>query len=101
MGSSAVVASLWSVDDQATRVFMEQFYFQLSQGLEPARALRQSKLRLRRDERWNRPWIWGAFVLIGDAPPVVERPWGRAWRWGVAALAALLIAGVVFRRRRL
>lgn len=96
-GSSAVVASLWSVDDQATEVFMEQFYFQLSRGLTPGEALRQAKLRLRQDTRWDRPWIWGAFVLIGDGPPLV-RPW-KAKTFGALALG-LLVVLAAWRWRR-
>lgn len=97
-GSSAVVASLWSVDDQATEVLMEQFYFQLSRGRAPAEALRQAKLRLRGDPRWDRPWIWAAFVLIGEGSALVH-PW-KAKAIGGAALGLLVCLVVWFWKHR-
>lgn len=98
-GSSAVVASLWEVDDQASQVFMQQFYYQLSRHLAPHEALRQAKLRLRRDDRWNRPDIWAAFVLIGDAPPVVGKRWIHRFGWIVGLLLVVIWGGYRSLRR--
>lgn len=99
-GSSAVVASLWDVDDQGTEVFMQQLYYQLAQGLPPHEALRHAKLRLRGDPRWNRPDVWAAFVIIGAAPAVV--PSGKPWLlWGLGLLVSMLITVGWRRRRRL
>lgn len=98
-GSSAVVASLWDVDDQGTAVFMQQLYYQLAQGLAPHEALRQAKLRLLDDRRWDRPQTWGAFVLIGAAPPVVPRR-GSWSLWGIVVLAILGPAAYGWLRRR-
>lgn len=90
-GTSAVVASLWEIDDQASQVFMEQFYYQLSRRRSPQEALRLAKLRLRKDPRWNRPDVWAAFVLIGDAPALVERSWAAAAvRWLVPVFITLI-----------
>ncbi len=97
-GSSAVVASLWDVDDQATAVFMQQLYYQLAQGLTPHEALRQAKLQLHQDPRWNRPHVWGAFVLIGAAPPVMARP--GSWLLGGLVILALTGSFILWRRRR-
>jgi CHAT domain-containing protein len=85
-GSRTVVATLWDVGDQATAAFMEQLYFELGQGHAPAAALRRAKRRMRGDPRWDRPHLWGAYVLYGQAPRVVRWP---ARRW----LAAVLLAG--------
>ncbi|HXV76995.1 MAG TPA: CHAT domain-containing tetratricopeptide repeat protein, partial [Candidatus Polarisedimenticolaceae bacterium] len=51
-GSPAVVATLWDVDDAASRVFMEQFYHHLGRGRTPSAALRAAKLAMIDDERW-------------------------------------------------
>ena len=97
-GSSAVVASLWDVGDEASAVFMEQFYYQLSRGYPPAKALRRAKLRLRSDPTWNRPDLWAAFILIGDAPRLVRAP--NLFLWGLIATALGLGGLAVFRSVR-
>ncbi len=93
-GSRGVVATLWDVGDAATAAFMEQFYWELGQGREPAEALRRTKLRLRQDPRWRRPDLWAGYVLIGEAPAVAP---GRSawWMWGIGALLAAVGVGVV------
>lgn len=90
-GSPAVVATLWDVGDAATAAFMEQLYAQLGRGLPPDEALRQAKLRLRADPRWNRPLLWAGYVLVGEAPPVA--PSRMRWMLGAAALALLGLGG--------
>lgn len=91
-GSSAVLASLWDVGDEASAAFMSQLYYQLGRGHSPASALRLAKLRLRADPAWDRPDLWAAFILIGDAPGRTPRRTIPRWAWIAAALAAL--AGV-------
>ena len=97
-GSSAVLASLWDVGDEASAAFMSQLYYQLGRGHSPASALRRAKLRLRSDPAWDRPELWAAFILIGDAPRVATpRRLIPPWAW-IAATA--LVAVWVWRRVR-
>lgn len=88
-GTRGVVATLWDVGDAATAAFMEQFYWELGQGREPAEALRRTKLRLRQDPRWRRPDLWAGYVLIGEAPAVApgRRSW---WMWGLGGVLAAI-----------
>ncbi|MBL8215525.1 MAG: CHAT domain-containing protein [Bryobacterales bacterium] len=66
-GAARVVASLWSVDDQATAELMTRFYQGLyRQHLTPARALRQAQLALAATPRWSAPEYWAAFQLYGE-----------------------------------
>ncbi len=66
-GAARVVASLWSVDDQATAELMIRFYDGLyRQRLTPARALRQAQLALAATPRWSAPEYWAAFQLYGE-----------------------------------
>lgn len=66
-GASAVVVSLWKVDDPATAALMERFYREmLVRGRPPDEALRAAQLSLRRETKWKAPYYWGAFVLQGD-----------------------------------
>ncbi|HJX29188.1 MAG TPA: CHAT domain-containing protein, partial [Thermoanaerobaculia bacterium] len=100
-GAPAVVATLWEVGDATTAVFMEQLYAGLGRGLPPDEALRQAKLRLRADLRWNKPALWSGYVLVGEGAPVA--PGRRMWIWGVVAVLLLGLGGIAafrFRRRR-
>lgn len=72
-GAQRVVASLWQVDDEATRVLMEAFYARVlreSDPLPPAQALREAALELRRTKgkdgrSFEAPRYWAAFVTYG------------------------------------
>lgn len=63
-GSRSIVASLWSVDDQATGELMKVFYANLA-TLNKADALRQAQLSTR--DRYPHPYYWAAFQLTGRA----------------------------------
>ena len=69
-GVQVLIASLWSVDDEATAALMSSLYtFLLVEGLEPVEALERAKEELRQSHRWQHPFFWGGFVLIGIDPP--------------------------------
>jgi CHAT domain-containing protein/Tfp pilus assembly protein PilF len=76
-GTPTVVASLWSVDDEATGLLMERFYTHLQAGMGKAEALRQAQIETR--EEYPNPYYWAAFVLSGDggestSPDSTETP---------------------------
>ncbi|HEY9666125.1 MAG TPA: CHAT domain-containing protein, partial [Coleofasciculaceae cyanobacterium] len=55
-GAKAVMASLWQVNDESTRLLMEQFYSNLAKGttyspITKAQALRQAQLNLLQSDR--------------------------------------------------
>ena len=91
-GTSAVVATLWDIGDQATAAFMDQFYYQLGHGARPAAALREAKRRLRQDPDWSSPHLWAGYVLIGDAPPLTVR---RSLAPGPAVILVLVLGLVL------
>jgi CHAT domain-containing protein/tetratricopeptide (TPR) repeat protein len=64
-GASSVIASLWTVDDQATGRLMRSFYTHLKRGLGKAEALQVAQSETRR--LYPNPYYWAAFVLTGDA----------------------------------
>jgi CHAT domain-containing protein/tetratricopeptide (TPR) repeat protein len=65
-GTARVVASEWSVNDQATTELMSLFYDGLlRRRLNPARALQQAQLALLRQAPWRRPFFWAGFVVQG------------------------------------
>lgn len=63
-GSRSIVASLWSVDDQATATLMKAFYENLS-SQSKQEALRLAQLKTR--ETFPHPFYWAAFQLTGRA----------------------------------
>jgi CHAT domain-containing protein len=66
-GSLRVIASLWSVEDEATAVFMHTFYESLfTQRLPASAALRAAQRTLQRTPRWSSPYYWAAFAFHGD-----------------------------------
>jgi CHAT domain-containing protein/Tfp pilus assembly protein PilF len=62
-GSPTIIASLWSVDDEATGNLMMSFYRQLRQGKSKAVALQLAQRDVRAKKQ--HPYYWAAFVLTG------------------------------------
>lgn len=71
-GSKGVIASLWKVDSEATRELMKEFYTgYFHRGLSPAASLREAKLAIRKQTRWQSPFFWAGFELHGEyAEPI-------------------------------
>jgi CHAT domain-containing protein len=70
-GARTVIMSLWSVDDQATRVWMRALYDgRLNKRLNTADAVREASLAVLRARRSSglstHPFYWAAFVAAGD-----------------------------------
>ncbi len=74
-GTSSVVASLWKVDDGSSSQCMVKFYqYLLSdkgkqvKNIDKRRriALHKAKQYLRKTEKYNAPYYWAPFVLIGN-----------------------------------
>jgi len=66
-GTPAVVASLWNVEDIATKELMVKFYkYLLEENLSKEDALRKAKLDLIKSGRYSSPFYWSAFVMYGE-----------------------------------
>jgi len=67
-GAARVVASLWSVSDEATSKLMSRFYQgMISQKLSPAAALRSAQVSMwKEDPQWDSFYNWAAFTIQGD-----------------------------------
>jgi len=63
-GSPAVLATLWPVDDEATRVFMNHFYTALSLGDSPKESVQKAQLKLLESPQFQHPYYWAGFVLF-------------------------------------
>jgi CHAT domain-containing protein/tetratricopeptide (TPR) repeat protein len=70
-GASSTLATLWAVDEASTTDLMGQFYQNLKQVIEQrqgtkAEALRQAQLTLLRSDRYDHPYYWSPFILLGN-----------------------------------
>lgn len=66
-GASRVVASLWSVSDEATAKLMGDFYKAMEEeGMRPAAALRAAQIAMWKQRRWHDPYFWAAFQIQGE-----------------------------------
>jgi CHAT domain-containing protein/tetratricopeptide (TPR) repeat protein len=84
-GARAVLATLWSAEEDAAASLMQDFYrAAIKRGRAPARALREAKLALRRKETdrgvkstvtqresppafdFGHPYFWAPFIYIGN-----------------------------------
>ncbi len=67
-GARSTLASLWQIDDEATALFIGEFYRELATGkVTKAEALRRAQVSfLKKYPNYSRPSYWGAYVLIGN-----------------------------------
>ncbi|BDS12103.1 CHAT domain-containing protein [Aureispira anguillae] len=67
-GAPALLMTLWSLNDQSGAVIIEQFYKNLSEGIEKDEAIRQAKLFYLKHypAEYTHPFMWAAFIQVGD-----------------------------------
>lgn len=67
-GAARVVASLWSVQDDATAELMKRFYQKMlgKAQMRPAAALRAAQVETWKTRRWQSPFYWASFILQGE-----------------------------------
>ena len=66
-GARSTLATLWSVSDRSTAELMSEFYHHLNQpDINKAQALRQAQLSLMQEPKYQHPYYWAPFVLVGN-----------------------------------
>ena len=73
-GAESIVATLWSVEDNSTRLIMERFYQNLARGFSRTEALQLAQLSLLKPSAkdtvqqsgYAPPFYWAPFVVIGN-----------------------------------
>ena len=66
-GARSTLATLWSIQDDSTAQLMIEFYRAIKKpGTTKAEALRQAQLSLLRSPKYQHPYYWSAFVLVGN-----------------------------------
>ncbi|MCA9754090.1 MAG: CHAT domain-containing protein, partial [Gemmatimonadetes bacterium] len=67
-GASRTVASLWSVNDEATAEVMERFFDRARDTGDWPGALRDAKRAVRAESRFADPFYWASFTISGVFP---------------------------------
>ena len=66
-GAPTLIATLWEVEDSATRLFAETFYDQLvNKNKDKLDALRAGQIALIRSKEFTHPFFWAPFLMIGS-----------------------------------
>ncbi|EDO31816.1 predicted protein [Nematostella vectensis] len=66
-GARSLLATLWTIGDNATLEFMERFYRHLASGLSTSASLKRTiRDTISINDKYSHPYYWGAFVLVGD-----------------------------------
>ncbi|MBI5638863.1 MAG: CHAT domain-containing protein [Nitrospirae bacterium] len=66
-GVKSALATLWSVDDEATYQLITEFYRQMKDpSTSKAKALQQAQLKVLYELNYRHPFYWSPFLLIGN-----------------------------------
>ena len=66
-GARSTLATLWSVNDEATAKLIGHFYEALTDtDFTRAEALRQAQLKLLQDSQYRHPIYWAPYILLGN-----------------------------------
>ncbi|MGC1393309.1 MAG: CHAT domain-containing protein [Coleofasciculaceae cyanobacterium] len=67
-GARSTLATLWQVNDESTAELMVGFYRQLIQnpGISKAKALQIAQIELSKQPKYQHPFYWASFVLVGN-----------------------------------
>lgn len=63
-GAKTIVMSLWSVSDKATQELMSEFYGNWVGGMTKREAFNKAQLDIK--AKYDDPYFWGAFVMVGE-----------------------------------
>jgi len=101
-GAKSIFTTLWSVNDQATSALVENFYYNLKQGMPKDQALQKAKTMFLAagNHETSHPFLWSPYILIGDSQPM-NSP-SSLWAYGLGAAGVLLLGGgfLWIKRRR-
>ncbi|MDX2097033.1 MAG: CHAT domain-containing protein [Leptolyngbyaceae cyanobacterium bins.59] len=66
-GAQTTLATLWTVNDEATATFVTGFYQALTESsMSKVQAVRQAQLSLLKSSKFKHPFYWAGFSLIGS-----------------------------------
>ncbi|MFB2982468.1 CHAT domain-containing protein [Microseira sp. BLCC-F43] len=67
-GARSTLATLWQVSDKSTSILIGQFYKELTENkdIAKAEALRRAQVYLLKNSEYQLPYYWSPFVLVGN-----------------------------------
>jgi len=65
-GCPTTVVSQWKVESSSTTDLMLAFHRTLQAGTTKSEAMRKAAMKLMSDKRYNHPFYWAGFVVLGD-----------------------------------
>lgn len=95
-GASAVINTLWDVNDEASAPIMTEFYRNLDLGSTKDEAMRQAKLKYIKNSppTYANPYYWAAYQVMGDKSPIKQ---SNGIRWiAILTLSAIAITGILY-----
>jgi len=103
-GAPALLMTLWSLNDQSGAIIVEEFYKNISKGMEKDEAIRDAKLYYLDNvgSQYTHPFMWAAFVQVGDYSSI-EIATQRSWLlYGVGFIAffIVLLGGIKMRSKQ-
>ncbi|KAK3780031.1 hypothetical protein RRG08_029724 [Elysia crispata] len=72
-GCESVLVCLWPIPDDALCKFLFHFYMALQEANLVTQALKDGVAALQGDDRWNHPYHWASFLLIGKDTKICIR----------------------------
>ena len=64
-GAHYVLSTLWTISDDGTQVFMNDFYNLVLKGENPRNSLRTTQRAFINNQQWSHPFYWAPFVMVG------------------------------------
>lgn len=65
-GAGGVVATLWSIDDEASALLIDSLYRHLAAGRSAAEALREAQKAMIEHPKYGAPFYWAGYAFTGD-----------------------------------
>ncbi|WP_113923380.1 CHAT domain-containing protein [Cognataquiflexum aquatile] len=98
-GSESLLIGLWRIDEKASSIIVEEFYQNLSKGLDKAEALQKAKLHYLTIAKGRElsPDFWAGLILMGDPSPMV---FDKSFKWWVYLMVIAVLAILLFGWRR-
>ncbi len=103
IGTSATIAGLWNVNDNAVAYITQHFYQSLLEGNTSAQALRNAKLAWLKDPQTAGalllPYYWDSLVYMGKNQTFdLEKPFFNPWMlWSIGGLITIIILAFIYR----